>query len=364
MVHFDIVMSKINIVLFQKRILDWYHLHARDLPWRLTKDPYQIWISEIMLQQTRVKSVIPYYNRWMDSFRSIEDLALANEDHLLSNWEGLGYYARVQNIHKTAKIVAEKYNGKFPQELKELQSLPGIGRYTAGAIVSIAFNKKAPILDGNIRRVFTRYFNIDTPIHTKQTETKLWQLATDLIPETDPGEFNQALMELGALVCRPKKPLCDLCPIQSDCIASQLEVQVDRPVRKPKSTPPHLQVAAGVIMEKSLVLLAKRPHDGLLGGLWEFPGGRQESGESLIETLTRELLEELDIEVEVGNHLGTFNHAYTHYKVTLHAYFCRLLSRNIQLNFHTDIAWVPITSLRDYPMGKLDRLISNLLQAQ
>jgi len=364
MVHFDIVMNENDVVLFQNRILDWYQLHARDLPWRHTKDPYQIWISEIMLQQTRVESVIPYYKRWMDSYRSVEELALAEEDHLLSKWEGLGYYARVQNIHKTAKIIAEKYLGKFPQNLEEVQSLPGIGRYTAGAILSIAFNKKAPILDGNIRRVFTRYFNIDTPIHTKQTETILWQLSEDLIPKTNPGDFNQALMELGALVCRPKNPLCDLCPLQPSCISNQLNIQSDRPVRKPKSTIPHLQVAAGIVLDNSQVLLAKRPHGGLLGGLWEYPGGTQESGETLVETLSREFMEELTIKIEVGNYIGTFHHAYTHYKVTLHAYFCKFLSQNIQLNFHTDVAWVSLKSLGNYPMGKLDRLISNQLQTQ
>ena len=362
MVHFDIVMHKNNLSLLQNKIIKWYKIHARDLPWRQTNDPYLIWISEIMLQQTRVETVIPYFNRWIDSYESVGKLAKANEDQLLSHWEGLGYYARVQNIHKTAKIVSEVYLGKFPQDLKELESLPGIGRYTAGAIASIAFGKNAPILDGNIRRVFTRYFNIDTPIHTKITENNLWRIAEDLIPEDDPGEFNQALMELGALLCRPTNPFCEQCPISSDCIANQLNLQDTRPVRNKKSTLPHLQVTAGVVMENGQVLLAKRPHGGLLGGMWEFPGGTQESGESLLETLGREFLEELELRIEVGNHLGTFHHTYTHFKVTLHAYYCKLLSCNIQLNFHTDFAWVATASLAEFPMGKLDRMISNQLQ--
>jgi A/G-specific adenine glycosylase len=348
----------------QKQLLLWYRDHARDLPWRGTDNPYWIWISEIMLQQTRVDTVIPYYQRWIKSYPSLTDLAEAEEDQVLLSWEGLGYYTRARNLHRTARIIAEEYQGDFPQDPKELQSLPGIGRYTAGAIASIAFGEPAPILDGNVRRVFTRYFNISTPIQTKETEDLLWKITSDLIITDNPGEYNQALMELGALICLPKNPLCNDCPLEFGCQAKKLNLQNSRPVRKEKQPLPKLTATAAVIIENDRALLGKRPSQGMLGSMWEFPGGTQEGNESLPATLKRELREELNIEIKVGDLIGTFKHTYTHYKVTLHAYHCSIISGNLHLNFHTQHAWVPLESLEEFPMGKLDRMISKSLLDQ
>jgi A/G-specific adenine glycosylase len=347
----------------QLKILKWYRKNARDLPWRHTKDPYAIWVSEIMLQQTRVEAVIPYFQRWMNAFSTLQALAEAEEDQVLKLWEGLGYYNRARNLQAAANIVMETYQGALPMEKKALQNLPGIGPYTAGAILSIAFNLPAPILDGNLKRVFTRLFNVNTPIQTAETEKKLWEIAELLLPESNPGDFNQALMEVGALICLPKNPDCDHCPLADDCLANQLDLQETLPVRKGKSPVPHLQVTAAIIPREIKILLAKRPPGGLLGGMWEFPGGKQKPNETLNETLSREIMEELNLEVEIGDLLGTFHHAYTHYKVTLHAFYCRMVSEDLKLNYHTESAWVEPQDLESYPMGKIDRMIANQLNA-
>lgn len=343
-------------------LISWYQVFARDLPWRRTTDPYAIWVSEIMLQQTRVETVIPYYTRWMDELPTLGSLVSADQDQVLKLWEGLGYYRRALNLHKAAQMIVECFDGNLPENIKSLQSLPGIGRYTAGAISSIAFNQQAPILDGNIKRVFTRLFNISTPLQISETEKELWRIAEDLLPKSNTGEFNQALMELGALICLPKNPVCDHCPLKDDCLAFQYNLQGDLPVRKEKSPLPHLQVTAAVIEKDGRFLLAKRPQDGLLGGMWEFPGGKQERNETLPETLEREIKEELDASIQVGEHIGTYHHAYTHYKVTLHAYRCRFISEDLKMIYHTDLDWVPLDSMEAYPMGKLDRTIANQLK--
>ena len=345
----------------EHQLLNWYGENARDLPWRETRDPYAIWVSEIMLQQTRVETVIPYYQRWLVEFPTLESLAEAEEDRVLKSWEGLGYYNRARNLQAAARIVVDQYQGSMPADKEALQDLPGIGPYTAGAILSIAFNERAPILDGNLRRVLTRLFNINSPLQTNDTENLLWEIAESLLPESDPGDFNQALMELGALVCLPKNPHCGKCPLAEVCQANQLGIQGELPVRKEKTPLPHLQVTAAVISKGNQVLVAKRPPGGLLGGLWEFPGGKQKENETLQETLSREIREELNLEVEIGDLLGTYQHAYTHYKITLHAYRCRIVSEDLQLHYHTESAWVPLDKLDSYPMGKIDRLIADQL---
>jgi A/G-specific adenine glycosylase len=344
-----------------KNLINWYKKNARDLPWRKSKDPYHIWVSEIMLQQTRVDTVIPYYLRWLERFPTLEDLASASQDEVLSLWEGLGYYRRAINLHKAVKEVKNLYHNQVPKEAKTLQKLPGIGRYTAGAISSIAFDQFEAILDGNVRRVLTRLFNINTPLNETHTEKKLWSLAEDLIPEDQPGQFNQALMELGALVCIPNNPNCADCPLNQECTAKRLGLQMQLPKKKLKPAIPHHQVTAAVFQRDGNVFLARRPLGGLLGGMWEYPGGKQKPDETLQGALEREIYEELNSNIFVGDLLGVFSHAYTHYKVTLHAFFCQLTSEEFILNYHLDYAWVPLSQLENYPMGKIDRMISERL---
>jgi len=347
---------------FSNLLLAWYQKNARDLPWRRTSDPYLIWVSEIMLQQTRVKSVIPYFNRWVKRFPTLEILAEADQDEVLSLWEGLGYYRRAVNLHQAVKEIQTRFKGKIPEDPGDLKQLPGIGPYTAGAIASIAFNKPASILDGNIRRVISRCFNVQEPLGTGGSEKILQTITRELIPENDPGDFNQALMELGAMICLPVKPHCQGCPLREDCAARQLGIQGQLPNRKQIIPLPHYQVTAAIMLEGDQVLIAKRPLKALLGGMWEYPGGKQEKGESLEDALKREICEELGLGIEVGELLGVYDHAYTHYKVTLFAYFCQRLSKVLNLNYHTDHIWVEPDALDNYPMGKIDRLISIQLQ--
>jgi len=347
---------------FSRKLLDWYALNARDLPWRGHPDAYAVWVSEVMLQQTRVETVIPYFQRWMARFPSVQSLASASQQEVLNLWEGLGYYSRARNLHRGAQIVVQEYGGELPQEVQALRRLPGIGDYTAAAIASIAFGRDLPALDGNVRRVLSRVFDIREPAGSPEGKRLLQELAGANLPPGRAGEYNQALMDLGALVCKPRNPECPRCPLADECRARALGVQEERPVRQPKSKPPHHTVTAAVIHRNGEVLIAQRPQDGLLGGLWEFPGGKQEPGEDLSACLRRELGEELDIEVEIGEPLGVYHHAYTHFRVTLHAFHCTPLDREPQPREHSALRWVSPAELRDYPMGKIDRQIADSLK--
>jgi A/G-specific adenine glycosylase len=342
-----------------ERILDWYQKNARRLPWRDHPDPYAIWVSEIMLQQTRVETVIPYFERWMGRFPTLEALAHASQQDVLSAWEGLGYYSRARNLHRAAQIVLHEHQGQVPAELDALRRLPGIGRYTAGAIASLAFGLDEPALDANIRRVLARVFNVSLPARSPQGERQLWALAREHLPPGRAGDYNQALMDLGSQVCTPRAPRCLICPLAELCQARALGLQEQRPVLEARPETPHYMVTAAVIERQGQILIAQRPPDGLLGGLWEFPGGKVEPGEDLPTSLKREIREELDAEIEVGETLGEYRHAYTHFKVTLHAFRCTLSNRReprpVQVS---DLRWAAPAELEDFPMGKIDRQIA------
>lgn len=345
-------------------LLTWYNSHARSLPWRGTTDPYAIWVSEIMLQQTRVETVVPYYERWMERFPTIHSLALASQQDVLTVWEGLGYYSRARNLHRAAQIVQDSLGGKIPSDRKSLLRLPGIGRYTAGAIASIAFGLDEPTLDGNIRRVLARLFDVDIPARSPAGERLLWTLAGSHLPAGRAGDFNQALMDLGATVCLPALPSCTLCPLAEFCLARRRGVQHQRPVLAPRPRLPHHTVSAAVILRAGKVLITQRPANGLLGGLWEFPGGKLESGEELDACLQREICEELGVPVSVKHRLGTYSHAYTHFKVTVHAFFCDLVQDAQPTALQVaDLRWCSLSSLEKFPMGKVDRQIARDLQA-
>jgi A/G-specific adenine glycosylase len=346
-----------------RALLDWYAVHARRLPWRGHPDPYAVWVSEIMLQQTRVETVIPYFERWMQRFPSIPALAAASQQEVLRAWEGLGYYSRARNLHKAAQKLVIEYGGALPHSRRELEKLPGIGRYTAGAIASIAFGQDEAALDGNIRRVLSRLFAMRLPARSPAGEKRLWELAEENLPPGQAGDFNQALMDLGTAICTPQRPACLLCPLAGCCQARAEGIQEELPVLAEKKAVPHYIVTAAVIQLDGQVLLARRPASGLLGGLWEFPGGKQEPGEELAETLRREICEELGAKIEVGPAFGIYNHAYTHFTVTLHAFLCRLAgdARPTPLEA-SELRWVAPPELPDYPMGKIDRQIARRLQ--
>jgi A/G-specific adenine glycosylase len=346
---------------FSKKVLTWYAREGRQLPWRGSQDPYAVWISEIMLQQTRVETVIPYFERWMKRFPGIADLAAGSEQAVLEQWEGLGYYGRARNVHKAAKIVIDEYGGELPRDLAALRSLPGIGRYTAGAIASIAFKQDVPTLDGNLRRVFARVYDVADPADLPAGKERLWRLAEQHLPKGRAGDYNQALMDLGATICLPKKPLCGICPLGGLCQARLLSNQEQRPVLKPKADVPHYTVTAAVVQRDGKILLAKRPSKGLLGGMWEFPGGKTEKDESLEDCLKREIREELGAEIRVGEPFGMYRHAYTHFRITLHAFLCELTDGEPRPIEAAGLAWARPEDLAHYPMGKVDRQIARKL---
>ncbi|MHC1740261.1 MAG: A/G-specific adenine glycosylase [Anaerolineaceae bacterium] len=344
---------------FSQAILTWYQKSARQLPWRGIQDPYATWVSEIMLQQTRVETVIPYFQKWLIQFPTLSALAQSDEQAVLNAWEGLGYYSRARSLLKTARIVAGKWQGQLPQSRVELEKLPGLGRYTAAAIASIAFNQDEVVLDGNVKRVLSRILNIEVAVDTPAGEKLLWQKAEELLPSGQAGDFNQAVMDLGATICTPRSPDCVKCPVSALCQAHQLGLQEERPVITEKKPIPHFQVAAAVFHKGDTVLIQRRPSKGLLGGLWEFPGGKLEAGETPETALAREINEELGVSIHIGEKLGQYKHAYTHFKVTLQAFHAEISTGEPQPLIASELSWVTPQQLNNYPMGKIDRMISN-----
>ena len=345
----------------RRALLKWFRKEARDLPWRRTRDPYAVWLSEILLQQTRVEQGLPYYERFMQALPTIESLAAAPEQQVLKLWEGLGYYTRARNLHAAARYIVHELGGHFPDSVDGWLKVPGVGRYTAGAIASIAFDKPAPILDGNVKRVLARVFNIATPVDAAAAQQQLWALAEELVPHVSPGDFNQAMMELGARICVPRGPLCQECPIKAVCTAQAAGVQEDRPVRSPAKRVPHYEVVVAVISRRGRYLLGQRPPGGLLGGLWEFPGGKVQEGESHEQALKREAREELGIAIEVGEQIAVVRHAYSHFRVTLHVYRCTAPKGRPRAKAHTELRWIPPNQLSEYPLPGANHRFLHLL---
>jgi A/G-specific adenine glycosylase len=355
-----------------QRLLAWYEVEARDLPWRRTLDPYAILVSEIMLQQTRVETVIPYYERFLRGFPTLENLARAHLDDVLKAWEGLGYYRRAQHLHAAARQVVEQHGGRIPEDLPALRALPGIGPYTAAAVASIAFGGDEPALDGNVVRVLSRLFRVPGDPARAATRRSLEALSQSLVPPGQARDFNQALMDLGARACRPRAPRCEECPVEPLCEArkaGETALFPERPARRPV---PHIDVAAGVIWERgresvnrrTRMLIAKRRIDDMLGGMWEFPGGTVEPGETFEDALRRELREELAIEVDVGPLLTTVDHAYSHFRMSLHAFHCRHTSGRPRALGCAAWAWVTLEDVDKYAFSVADQAIVRALCAQ
>lgn len=344
--------------LFAARLLAWYAAHKRDLPWRRdARDPYRVWISETLLQQTQVKIVIPYYERFLARFPDVFALASARLDDVLKTWEGAGYYARARNLHRAAQDIVARFGGKLPGTVEELLSLPGIGRYTAGAIASIAFQRDAPVVDGNVARVLCRYFKIARDVKSAETQKELWELAENLLPRGSAGDFNQAVMELGATVCAPRNPNCDACPVNRSCAARRLVLQEKLPVKPAKKKLPHHEIAVGVVWKRGKILIARRFDKDLLGGLWEFPGGHREKRESLEKCVAREVREELGIEIAVGEKFAEVDHAYSHFAITMHAFQCRHVRGKPRAIGCAAWKWVSPRELTQYAFPKANRKV-------
>ena len=346
----------------QNALLQWYAAHKRNLPWRQTHDPYKIWISEAMLQQTRVDQALPYYERFLKTFPTIQKLAKAPLGKVLKVWEGLGYYSRARHLHRAAKEIVKTHKGKVPDWYDGLSQLPGFGPYTTAAVLSIAYNKPYPVLDGNVIRVLSRLYLIETDAKKTETKKQLWEYARQLLPANRASDFNQAMMELGAMICVPQKPKCPVCPLNTDCKAfNGLKDPSVLPYSAPKKKIPHYDVVAGLIWNNDKLLIALRPEEGLLGGLWEFPGGKRKKNESLQNACLREIKEELGITVRVNEPFIKVNHAYSHFRITLHTFHCLYQNGTPKALGCTDWKWVTVNDLKKYAFPKANTKIIEAL---
>ncbi|NIQ38722.1 MAG: A/G-specific adenine glycosylase [Proteobacteria bacterium] len=342
-------MTSEEIVRFRDHLFAWYHDHQRYLPWRQTKDPYRLWVSEVMLQQTQVKKILSYYGRFVDRFPDIERLAAADLQDVLKVWEKMGYYTRARNLHKAARIVVEGMGGRIPADYGEFRRLPGVGDYIAAAVQSFAFNKPYPVVDGNVKRVFSRLFLIETPINTSLSTKEIKERAEELLDRDKPGLFNQAIMELGATICRPRQPICSECPVSLLCQARKRGRQGIIPVTTRRKPLPTVHIATAVIYRRNRVLITRRHPDGLLGGLWEFPGGQVRKGEKSEEACTREIKEEVNLSVEILEQLTRITHAYTHFRIIMDVFRCRYQSGRVLLSGPVDYRWITIDEIDRFP---------------
>ncbi|MFZ0390224.1 MAG: A/G-specific adenine glycosylase [Calditrichia bacterium] len=345
----DSLLNSVKKALFQISLTDWYRVNRRDLPWRKSSDPYYIWLSEAMLQQTQVVTVIPYFNNFIQKFPDIFTLARADLQQVLKAWEKLGYYARARNLHKAARMVVEKYNGHIPGNPAEFQNLPGVGPYIAAAVLSIAFNKPLAVLDGNVKRVLARLLLLDLPVNQTSVQKGFAEKADHLLDKNNPGQYNQAIMELGAVICRPKNPACPECPVKAFCLAFRQNRQAEFPKRTAKAKTPEYHIAAGVVQRDGKLLITRRADAGLLGGLWEFPGGKVKEGETAAEACRREILEETGISVHVKSKLIRIRHAYTHFRIMMDVFVCSFHSGKVRLAGPVDYRWIKPEELDDYP---------------
>ncbi len=351
-----------SISSFQKNLLKWYREKARDLPWRQTSDPYKIWISEAMLQQTQVKTVIPYYERFLNSFPAVKDLAAADSQQVLKLWEGLGYYSRARNLHKAARIILSEYDGKLPSTWQNLKTLPGIGDYIASAVASIAFHEPVAVVDGNVKRVLARLLTLEIPVNDAKHKKIFAKKADELLNNKNPGDHNEAMMELGAMICTPKNPFCDPCPVMNQCRAFKSD-QVDHfPKRIRKPVRPLYHISVGVIYKEDKILITKRKEAGLLGGLWEFPGGKRKAGESAETACLREIKEETGLTVSIIKHLKTVRHAYTHFKISMDVFICEYVSGEVALKGPVDFRWITTNEIPEYPFPRSNHKFMGLLK--
>ena len=332
-------------------LLTWYRTHRRDLPWRRTRDPYAIWVSEAMLQQTRVETVIPYYERFLARFPDVAALATADLDDVTALWAGLGYYSRARNLHRAARLLMECHAGRLPDDVDALRELPGVGRYTAGALASIAFDKPAPIVDGNVARVLARLLAIEGDLRSSANQARLWSEAEALARGDDPGALNQGLMELGATVCTPRAPRCSACPCVRHCAARAQGRVEELPVRARSTAVSRVDGVAAFLVRHDRVLAVQRPQRGLLGGLWELPGGELHDGEVPARALERILREGVGLDLRRAEPLGTIEHAFTHRQLRVHVYRGAVDAGRVRRKGWDAHRWVSRSAFAELPLG-------------
>lgn len=309
-------MIKLSPARFQKLVLKWYdRFGRRDFPWQQNKTPYRVWVSEIMLQQTQVTTVLPYFERFLTRFPDLRALAEAREDEVLHVWTGLGYYSRARNLHRSAQIIQKEWQGNFPDQLAQVESLPGIGRSTAGAILSCAFNKRAAILDGNVKRLLARFHALTDPIDDKKTLDRLWKLAEEYTPSKRVADYSQVMMDLGATVCTPRKPRCSDCPLLSSCEAHQRGLVEQVPFKKKKARLPLRKTTFLILQNKDRILLQKRPAKGIWGGLWSLPEIPEQAS---LAQIKRHCLKQFQLAVKPGRPLEPFRHTFSHFHLEIY----------------------------------------------
>ncbi|MGH0033350.1 MAG: A/G-specific adenine glycosylase [Myxococcota bacterium] len=344
------------------KLLRWYRANRRDLPWRRTRDPYAIWVSELMLQQTRVETVIPYYERFLARFPDVQALADAPLDDVLTHWAGLGYYSRARNLHRAAQQVLDEHGGALPDDAESLRALPGIGRYTAGAVASIAFERPEPVVDGNVVRVLSRLHAIDGDVRSPVVVERLWEEAAALARGPSPGDLNQALMELGATVCTPRAPRCLACPWERDCRAHRAGDPESLPVKSKATKVRDVEAVAGVVERGGKWLVVQRPNEGLLGGLWELPGGDLLPAEEPAAALSRTLRERVGLDVPGGECAGAVGHLFSHRRLTLHVFRCKPASGRVRRAGFAAHRWIAPARIEELAIGGPTRKALALLR--
>lgn len=349
---------------FRRAVLRWYRHSGRDLPWRDERDPYRVWVREIMLQQTTVAAVVPYLERFLAALPTLETLADASEQDVLRLWEGLGYYSRARNLRKAAQTIVADFEGAMPVSVEAIQSLSGIGRYTAGAIASFAFGQQAAIVEANTARFYARLIGLDEELSKSSSQKRLWAFADAVVPAKEPGKFNQALIDLGATVCRPKEPLCSECAVASLCKAFQTNRVGEIPAPKKRSVPTQLVEACVAVERRNEVLLQQRDETEWWSGLWDFPRFRESEGGTMTDDqrrtwLAKAVREQSGLEIKTANYVKTMTHAVTRYQITLHCYRAQVIAGRKQSKRR--LKWVPITKLREMPLTKTARRFANRL---
>ncbi len=354
--------SEQDVKSIQKNLHRWFAENRRAFPWRKRRTAYRVWVAEIMLQQTRTDQAQPYFERFMRAFPTLRSLAGANRQDVLKQWEGLGYYGRARKMHDAAILIRDTCAGRFPKTYEGILALPGIGPYTAAAIASLAMNLPYAVVDGNVIRVLSRLRAVDVLFDTSEGKRTFQRLADALLDRGEPGMHNESMMELGAVCCLPRRPACGDCPVRTSCRAFETHTVQDYPKRSPRAGIPHIQVGAGVLYDgRGNLLIAQRREQDMLGGLWEFPGGKCEQGETMAECIERELLEELGVKTHMEKHLITVPHAYSHFTMELHAYLGRIVSGTPRPIECADIAWVNAEEIKTYPMSRADDRIRQVL---
>jgi A/G-specific adenine glycosylase len=348
---------------FRRRLLGWFGKHARDLPWRNTRDPYRIWLSEVMLQQTTVAMIVPRFEQFVAAFPTVQALAAADEQRVLREWEGLGYYRRARGLHAAAKRIVADHGGALPRDVATLMTLPGVGRYTAGAVASFAYDVRAPIVETNTQRVLARLAAFNQPLAAGASQRFLWQTAESLLPAKGAGRFNLALMELGAIVCKPAEPRCDACPVSMHCaaFAQGLQNEIPKLAAKPKVTA--VREAAVVVRKNGRVLLRQRPKGERWEGMWDFPRFELESEGPLFvrKELVAKVREQTGVAIEPGGLLRTLKHSVTRYRITLDCYAASAVGGRVVSTAERPVRWTRVAEVAAVPLSVTARKIAALI---